>query len=69
MSLIPDDKKEDIKAELQQKMVDPVHLIMFTQEIECRFCSDTRQLVQEMAAMNDKISVELLQSKKCLAAA
>jgi glutaredoxin-like protein len=32
---------------------------MFTQEIECRFCSDTRQLVQELAALNDKISVEV----------
>ncbi len=57
--MIPDDKKNDIKQELQQKMVDPVHLIMFTQELECRFCSETHQLVQEMATLNDKIDVDI----------
>ncbi|TRO48899.1 glutaredoxin, partial [Candidatus Bathyarchaeota archaeon] len=29
------------------------------QEVECRFCSDTRQLVQELATLNDKITVEV----------
>src|SRR5512136_987724 len=32
---------------------------MFTQEIECRFCSDTKQLVQELANLSDKIAVEV----------
>ncbi|MFB3888367.1 MAG: thioredoxin family protein [Candidatus Bathyarchaeia archaeon] len=59
MSLLPDDKKEGIKQLLQEKMVNPVRIIMFTQEIECRFCSDTRQLVQEMATLNDKIAVDV----------
>ncbi len=59
MSLIPDDKKELLRNELKEKMVDPVKIIMFTQEIECRFCSETRQLVQEFATLNDKIAVEI----------
>ena len=59
MSMLPDDKKELVKNEFQQKIVDPVRLIMFTQELECRFCSETRTLAQEMATLNDKITVEV----------
>lgn len=59
MSLIPDDRKELLRSEFATKMEDPVRIVMFTQEIECRFCSDTRQLVQELASLSDKISVEV----------
>ena len=59
MSLIPDDKKELLRNDLKEKMDSPVKIVMFTQEIECRFCSDTRELAQELAKLNDKISVEV----------
>jgi glutaredoxin-like protein len=32
---------------------------MFTQEFECRFCSDTRKLAQELATLSDKITAEI----------
>jgi glutaredoxin-like protein len=59
MSLLPDDKKALLKSELQEKLVDPVKLIVFTQEVECRYCSDTRKLAMELAELNDKISIEV----------
>jgi glutaredoxin-like protein len=59
MSLIPEDKKETLRNDLKERMVEPVKIVMFTQEVECRFCSDTRQLVQEIATLNDKINVEV----------
>src|SRR4030067_2855792 len=59
MSLLPEDKKEALRNDRQERMVDPVKIVMFTQEIECRFCSDTRQLVQEIAALSDKVTVEV----------
>ena len=59
MSLIPEDKKELLKNEFSTKLEEPVRIVMFTQEVECRFCSDTRQLVQELAALSDKIKVEV----------
>lgn len=59
MNLIPDDKKELLANEFKEKLEKPVKILMFTQEVECRFCSDTRQLVQELAALNDKITVEV----------
>ena len=59
MSLLPEDKKEALRNDLKERMVDPVKIVMFTQEIECRFCSDTRQLVQELATLNDKVTAEV----------
>ena len=60
MSLLPDDKKELLKNDFKEKLVDPVKIVMFTQEFECRFCSDTRKLVQDLATLYDKITVEIL---------
>jgi glutaredoxin-like protein len=59
MSLLPDDKKEAIRAQFKEKIIDPVKIIMFTQELECRFCSETRQLAQDMATLSDKITVDV----------
>jgi glutaredoxin-like protein len=59
MGLIPDDKKELLKNDFNAKLVDPVKLVMFTQELECRFCSDTRQLVQDLATLNSKITADI----------
>ena len=59
MSLLPEDKKEAIRDEFKKKLEGPVKIVMFTQEMECRFCSDTRQIVQDMATLNDKITTEI----------
>jgi len=59
MSLIPSEHKEHLTSELKEKIEKPVKIIMFTQEIECQFCAQTRQLINELAALNDKIKVEI----------
>lgn len=59
MSLIPEDRKEQLRSQLAEEMEKPVRIIMFTQEVECSHCAKTRQLVQELAAFNDKIEVEI----------
>ncbi len=59
MSLIPDDKKELLKNDFNEKLVDPDKIVMFTQEMECRYCSDTRNLVQDLATLNNKITTEI----------
>jgi glutaredoxin-like protein len=59
VGLIPDDKKELLKNDFKEKLEHPVKILVFTQEVECRFCSDTRELVQELATLNDKITVEV----------
>jgi glutaredoxin-like protein len=59
MSLIPDEHKEHLRVELNEKLENPVKIIMFTQEVECQFCAQTRQLINELAGLNDKIKVEI----------
>lgn len=59
MSLIPDDKKELLRNDFKEKLVDPVKIVMFTQELECRFCADTRNLVQDLATLSEKITTEI----------
>lgn len=59
MSLIPEEHKEHIRNQLAQGLVNPVRVIMFTQRMECRFCAETKQLVHELASMNDKIKAEV----------
>jgi glutaredoxin-like protein len=59
VSLIPDEHKEHLREELNEKLENPVKIIMFTQEIECQFCTQARQLINELAALNDKIKVEV----------
>jgi len=59
MSLIPDEHREHIKNQLAEILVNPVRVILFTQELECQYCSQTKQLVTEIATLNDKIQAEV----------
>ena len=59
MSLIPENKRDYLKKDFKEKLKNSVKILMFTQEIECKFCSDTRQLVQELSTLNAKITVEV----------
>ena len=59
VSMIPSEYTERIKKELEDKMKNSVKIIVFTQEVECQFCAKTRQLVEELAALNDKIEAKI----------
>ena len=58
MAMISDKDKKAVGDRLT-KLTGPVKLVMFTQEMECQFCKETRELVEEVAALSDKISVEV----------
>ncbi|MEM2105465.1 MAG: thioredoxin family protein [Candidatus Bathyarchaeia archaeon] len=59
MSLIPEEHKGHIKNEFEEKLEKPVKIVMFTQEVECQYCAQTRQLLNEIVALSDKISLEV----------
>lgn len=53
---------DNIRHSVQEMFADlhrPVRLVMFTQEVECDFCAETRQLVEELATLSDKLSAEV----------
>jgi glutaredoxin-like protein len=59
MSIIPDEHREHLRNELREKLENPVEIIVFTQQVECKFCAETKQLVNELAVLNEKIKVEI----------
>jgi len=59
MPLLQDKDKETVETRFQEELVNPVKLVNFTQALECQFCAETRQLVEEVAALSDKIEVEI----------
>jgi len=59
MPLIGPKDADFLKKEFADKLVAPVRLVMFTQEFECQYCRETRQLVEEIAALSDKIDAEV----------
>ena len=60
MGLIPEEHKTHLKEELQKGMSDTVRIVLFTQEIECQFCKEARELVQEVSSLfPEKILVEI----------
>jgi len=59
MSLIGQKDADHLRQEFTENLVDPVRLVMFTQELECQYCRETRQIVEEVAALSDKIEAEV----------
>ena len=59
MPLISQKDAEYLRSEFETNLVNPVKLVMFTQTFECQFCAETRQIVEEVANLSDKISAEI----------
>lgn len=66
MGMIPDQDREFLKNKFDDEMKDTVTIAAFTEKVqdtsdpglECEFCSETKQLVNEVADLSDKIKVE-----------
>jgi glutaredoxin-like protein len=53
------EREKKLVAEVFKELKNPVKLINFTQELECQFCRETRQLLEEVARLSDKVSLEV----------
>lgn len=53
------DKDRQYLAEQFEALPAPVKLIVFTQEFECYYCAETRQIAEELAALADDITLEV----------
>jgi len=58
MPILNTEIAEQVKQELAG-LAGPVRLVMFTQEFECDYCSETRQLVEEIAELSDQLTTEI----------
>ncbi len=59
MPLISEQDAKHLQQEFETQLVNPVKMVVFTQAFECQFCTETRQIVEEVAALSDKIAVEV----------
>ena len=58
MSLLNDEIKTQLQGEFAG-LTGQVKLVLFTQEMECQYCTETRSLAEEVASLSDKIDVEV----------
>jgi glutaredoxin-like protein len=58
MSIIQEKDKKPIEDRLAG-MVKPVTIVNFTQELECMYCRETRELLKELSSLSDKLSLEV----------
>jgi len=59
MAPIISDRDRTVIMERLRALEHPVTLVNFTQELECEFCRETRQLVEELADLSDKLTAEV----------
>jgi glutaredoxin-like protein len=58
MGLLEDKDREFLQKEFAS-LTAPVKLVVFTQEFECQFCRETREIAEEVAGLSDKVGVEV----------
>ena len=58
MSLLKEEDREKL-IERFQGLEQPVKLILFSQDFECQYCRETRQIAEELEALSPKISLEV----------
>ncbi len=59
MPFISDEDKKYIQDRFEKELEGEVKIIYFTQDFECQFCKETRQILEEIAALSDKIQLEV----------
>lgn len=56
--MLTDEDRQFLANEFAQKLVDPVKLLFFTQEMDCMFCQPTEDVLNELVSLSDKLTVE-----------
>lgn len=58
MSLIKEKDRQHLIKEFEA-LREPVKILVFTQEMECEYCRETRAIAEEVASLSPKISLEI----------
>lgn len=57
------EKEKKMVSDVMKALAKPIKLVNFTQEFECRFCKETRELLQEIAGLSDLVLLEVYNFK------
>jgi len=63
MAILDEKVKKQVKEEFK-KLKEPVKLIVFSQEVECAYCKETRELLSELAELGELILLEVYDFEK-----
>ncbi len=58
---------ENITEQIQEvfsSLVNPVEILLFTTEKDCEYCGDTRELMEEVCGLSDKLSLRVVDIDK-----
>ncbi len=53
--LLRDDIVKQVKEVFDKQLINPVEIMFFGSKDDCEHCDDTRQLVEEVSAISDKL--------------
>lgn len=56
MTLLRDEDRKHLENEFSD-LETPVRLVLFTQQMECQYCSETRQLTEELSELSQQIEL------------
>jgi glutaredoxin-like protein len=59
MPLIGDKERQQIRDIFAKSLERPVRLVTFTQEFECEFCAQTRELVEDISGLSDLVEAQV----------
>lgn len=58
MALLDARTREEVRR-LLAELKNPVRLLVFIQNLDCMYCQETQQLIEEIASLSDRISMEV----------
>ena len=64
MAILKERDKQAVKSKFDKELENDVKLIVFTQEFECEYCAVTRELMEELVSLNEKIKLEVYDFEK-----
>lgn len=59
MPLLSEQDATAIREQLDEMLTHPVKLVMFTQEFECMYCRETRQILEELTELSSLLSLQV----------
>ncbi|MEM2940679.1 MAG: thioredoxin family protein [Thermoproteota archaeon] len=66
MALLDDKNREMLRSMFNREFKDPVDIIVFTDEKDCKYCNETLQIAQEISSINPDIVVRHYPSEKSI---
>lgn len=57
--LLNDGIIKQVKEAFEKQMRNPVQVLFFGKQDDCEYCADTRQLVEEVVELSDKIELKI----------